>query len=312
MVSIGASGFMGIAIESTPNEYEAPTKFFPIRNENLVWTQDTNWRRVIRGTVDIIGAAAGNGNAEGDVDMELLDDVLPYWLIASRGEMVKTGAAPTFTYTFTPTHDATPTSTLSITVVRAGIAFGYVGCVVGNHSFGSDNDLATYTPTVVGTSEEEVAVPAAPVYRDDDDPFGSGMWNIQVPTGTQIFDADNYTLDINDNAEAQNRLKNSLGAQFVSFGERDVELTVDRDFEDRSEYNEFKLLTEKSISVRLEKEAGRAVQFNIPGSIKDTYEVSLTGVGDLVRASTTYRGIHAASVGGGFEIVVETDEDITV
>lgn len=312
MVDIGASGFVGIALEDNSGEYEAPTKFFPIRSEGLQWTQDTFWRRVIRGTVDVIGAAPGTGNVEGDVEMELLDDVLPYFLLASRGILAKGGTDPDFEYEFTPSHGALAPNTLSITVVRAGEAFGYVGCVVGSHSFGVDNDVATYTPSIIGMAEESVAVPGAPVYREDDDPFGSGMWNIEVPQGSQIFDADNFSLDVNDNGTPENRLKDTLGAQFVAFGERDVELSLDRDFESRSEYNDFKALTSEHVRVSLEKSAGRRVEFNVPASIKDTYDVSLAGVGDLVRASVTYRGTHAATVGGGFSILVETDEDITI
>lgn len=309
--SIGAEGYVGIAFETTANTYVAPTKFFPIRSESLGWVQNTNWRRVIRGTADVIGAVPGNGNVEGDLDVELLSDVLPYFLRCSRGTLVKTGAAAPYTYDHTPAHNAVPPKTMSITVVRAGVAFGYVGCVVASMAFGIDNDMGTMTFSIVGTAEQSVAVPAAPAYAGDT-PYGSGDWNIQVPTATQVFDSDNFSLEINDNATPQNRLKNALGAQFVSFGERDVTLSLDRDFESRAEFDAFKALTSKSITVQATNGASDSVEFVVPVAFVDGYDVALGGVGDLVRASATYRGAHSAADGGAYGITVITAESVTL
>lgn len=309
MVSIGASGYVGIAKETTSGTYQAPTKFFPIRSESLAWTQDTNYRRVIRGTVDPIGAIAGNGNTEGDLELELLSDVLPYMLQAARGTITKTGAAAPFTYDFAPSHAATPDDTLSITVVRGGVAFGYVGQVVASMSFGVDNDMATVTFSMLGTAEESVAVPGAPVYAGDT-PYGAGKWNIQIPTTTQVFDADGFSFEVDDSGEPQNRLKSSLGAQFVAYGERSTTLSLDRDFENRTEYDAFKNLTSKSITVKVENSASDSVEVVMPVSVIDSYDLGLSGVGDLVRASLSYMGMHDA--GGAYGITVVTNEDVTV
>lgn len=314
-LDIGASGFVGIAPETTAGTYAAPTKFFPIRSESLAWTQDTNWRRVIRGTADVLGGVAGNGNVEGDIEMELLEDVLPHFLRAARGTITKTamgGATPThYEYAFVPSSVAIPPNTMSITVVRAGTVFSYLGCVVGGMNFGVDNDMATVTFNMLGRREAVAAAPV-PAYNADDQPFGAGQWSIQIPTATQVFDADGFGLTINDNATAQNRLKNSLGAQFVSYGERDVELSLDRDFVDRTEYDLFKALTERSLRVRTEKSAEKWVQFTTPATIIDSYDVGLGGVGDLVRASITYRGTHDATAGGAYTMTVSTPENITI
>jgi len=308
-VTIGAAGYIGVAVESTPNEYEAPTKFFPIRSESLSWTQETNWRRVIRGTADVIGAVPGNGHVEGDIDAELLTDVLPYFLLAARGELTKDGSGP-FTYDFVPAHGALPPNTLSITIVRGEEAFGYVGCVVSQMTFGVDNDMATMNMSMLGTAENSVAVPASPTYGDDV-PFGAGTWNLQVPTDTQIFDADGFSFEINDNGEVQNRLKDELGAQFISFGERDLQLTLDRDFEDRDEYENFKNLTEQSVTVGLEESADNSVSISMLAAIIDSYAVNLSGVGDLVRSNTTYMGTAGAS-GDAYSIEITTEEDVTI
>lgn len=308
--TIGAAGYIGIAVETDSGTYEAPTKFFPIMSESLSWTQNTNWRRVIRGTTDVIGAVAGNGNVEGDIEAELLTDVLPYMLLAARGTLERSGTEAPYTYDFTPGHGALAPNTLSITIVRGEEAFGYVGCVVSSMSFGVDNDMATVTYSVLGQSEESVAVPAAPTYGDDV-PFGAGNWNIQIPTNTQIFDADNFSLEINDNGEVQYRLKDTLGAEFIKFGERDVQLTLDRDFENRTEYDNFKNLTEQSVTVGLNESANNQVEFSVVAAIIDAYAVNLSSVGDLVRSSTTYIGTHGSG-DGAYSISITTDEDVTI
>jgi hypothetical protein len=305
-LSIGAEGYVGIALEDTAGTYEAPTKFFPIRSESVSWSQNTNWRRVIRGTADVIGAIPGNGNVEGDIDMELLADVLPYFLRCARGTL-EAIAGPPAGYEFVPTHGALAPKTMSITVVRSGEAFGYVGCNVSSMSFGVDNDMATATFSLLGMREESVAVPAAPTYTDDE-PYGSGQWVIEVPTATQVFDCDGFSFEVDDGGEVQNRLKNVLGAQFVAFGERNVTMSVDRDFDDRVEYNQFKALTERSITVQAGSDADNNVQFTMPVGIIDSYDVNLGDVGGLVRSSVTYQGTHDPTTGGAYKIEVFTAE----
>lgn len=308
---IGASGVVGIAIEETPGTYVPPTKFFPIRSESLVWTQNTNWRRVIRGTTDPIGAIAGNGNVEGDIDMELLADVLPYFLMCARGTITKTAGATAgdpFSYEFRPLHNAVAPNTMSVTIVRNGVPFGYTGCVVASQNYGNDNDAATVTFTLMGRAEQEVAVPVAAFAGDQ--PFGAGDWTIEIPTGTQIFDADGFSFEVDDSASVQNRLKNSLGAQFIAYGERNTTLSLDRDFESRDEYNQFKALTSKAIHVGLSTGANNAVDFTMPVATIDGYDVSLGGVGDLVRASVSYTGVHDGTMGGAYGIDITTAEDV--
>lgn len=313
-VGIGASGVVGVAIETVSGTYEAPTKYFPIRSEGMVWTQATNWRRVIRGTTDPIGAIAGNGSVAGPIDMELLGDVLPYFLRAARGKIVKTPipvTTPThFSYAFTPLHNALAPATLSITIVRNGVPFGYVGCIVGGMTFGVDNEAAVVTMNMLGMHEEPVAVPVSAFSGDR--PFGAGDWTIEIPTATQVFDADGFSFEVNESGTPQNRLKNTLGAQFIALGERTTTMGLTRDFETRAEYDQFKGLTAKSVHVGLSTAADNKVDFTMPVATIDTYDVSLGGVGDLVRASISYMGVHHLATGGAYKIDVVTPEDVTV
>lgn len=309
-VGIGADGVVGIAIETTGGTYEEPTKFFPIRSEGLQWQQDTTFRRVIRNTVDPIGAVPGNGHAEGDIEMEALEDVLPYFLQASRGELTQDGTGPDFTYEFVPNGDATPTDTLSITVVRNDQVFGYTGCVVASFSFSVDDGMLTYTPSILGQEEDSEVSPTATF--SDDGPFGAGTYDVQIPSGNTVEDTDDMTFEVNDNGEVQNRLLQRRGAAFVSYGDREATLSVERDFEDRTEYEEFKDLTAKEITIRAEKNTDRFIEIHMNSAIVNEYEVSLGGTGDLIRASVSYMGTDTAAGDGSYKITIGTDEDLAL
>src|SRR6185503_8360755 len=161
-VGIGGGGFMGVALETTPNTYVAPSKFVPIRGESLKHVQDTQWRRPIRQSVDNLGPIAGNVRVEGEVQPEATHDVVAYFLAASRATCVQTGAGP-YVYTFTPNALATPPTgrTLSITVVRNGAVFGYVGCIVTGYTFSEDNGQLTMSCTILGSDEASQTLPTA-------------------------------------------------------------------------------------------------------------------------------------------------------
>lgn len=320
-VGIGAAGVLGLAEETTPGTYVAPTKFTPLRSEGVQWQQGTNWRRVIANNiVDPKSAVPGNGHVEGDVDIEVLEDVLPHLLRAARGTMTRTGTddpntttvedGPPYTYEFFPSAAAVPPSTLSITIVRNGEVFGYTGMVIGSMNFTVDNGMLVCTFSLLG--REEAAQPVPTASFEETGPFGAGTYSLQIPTGAQIFDADNFSFNVEDNGEVQNRLIDRRGAAFVKYGERNAQLSIDRDFTDRTQYDNFKNLTEQSILLRAAKDADHFVEFEIPRSAMDAFDVGLGGVGDLVRASITYQAIHDATVGGGYKLTVKTDEAVTV
>jgi len=299
---------MGFALEGTPGVYTAPTKYTPIDSESLKFTQDTTWRRPIRQSADVIGAVPGNARIEGDINMEGLEDVIPYFMMCSRLNVVKTGST-NYTYTATPTAAAVPTKTMSVTVVRNGVVFGYTGLVVSQYTFTIDDGMLKYNCSMIGQDEASQSVPVATWPTTV--PFGAGQYNIQIPTASQVFDADGFEFQIDDNGEAQYRLKDTgRGAQFISYGERSVQLTMERDFLDRTEYDAFKALTSQAITLLCSKGVNNQVSMNMTTAIKDSYEVGLGGQGDLLRAQITYQGPINSS-GTAFTIVVKTQENIT-
>lgn len=307
-LGIGAGGLMGVALEAVAGTYTAPTKYVPFTSETLHFMEDTQKRRPIRESADVIGAVAGNEHAEGTIEMEALEDVIPYFLYAARTSIVKSGAV-NFTYTVTGSAVAIPTKTLSITIKRSDQIFGYTGCVVGSYKFGVNNGLMTFSVNIIARQEASQASPTA--VWPTSVPFGAGTYSIEVPTATQVFDVDTFEWSCEDNAEPNFRLKNTnRGADYVNFGERDVTWTLNRDFITRADYDLFKSVTAQSITIAASKGVNNSISILTPVSYKETYEVGLSGQGDLNRANIGYFGT-IDGTGKSYQITIKTQEDIT-
>jgi hypothetical protein len=201
-----------------------------------------------------------------------------------------------------------PAKTMSITIVRNNVVFGYVGCIVPTFTLTTDNDALMFNVSVLGTNETTQSTPT-PTWPTTV-PFGHGQYSIQVPTATQVFDCDGFEFTVDDNGEVQYRLKNIPGSQFSTFGERSVTLSTERDFFDRTEYDAFKALTAQSITIVATKGANNSIQIDIPAAVKDTYEIGLSGQGDLIRASMSWQGVTDVT-GKDYTVTVKTQESFT-
>lgn len=313
VAGLAGCGFLGIALETVSGTYTAPTKYIPLRSESLSYMQETVWRRPIAQTVDITSAIPGNAHVEGDIEFEATPDSCVFFHHIMRGALNKTGAGP-YTYVYTGVCGATGANTASaktasLTIVRNGIVFGYVGCLVSQAQYTIDSGALIGTYSIIGSDE---AVQSAPTPTwPTSIPFGAGEIALEVPTATPIFDTEGFDVTINDNAEPQFRMKNTgRGAQFVKFGEREVTMNVDRDFDSRADYDAFKALTAQSITWKATKSVNEEMTFLMGAATKNTYEVGLSGQGDLVRASIEYQGVRAAS-GNAYQMTIKTAENIT-
>jgi len=306
-VGVPSGAFPTINTAFAYGVYNVPTKFFPFNTESLKFDQATVWRRPIRQSVDVLGGVDGNVHVNGDIEMEALEDVIVYFILASRVAATKVVAGPNITYTFLPTPNATPVLSLSLTVVRNNEVFGYTGCVVSSFTVTPSDGLLMFNMSIIGSDETEQAMPS-PVYTTTE-PFGAGQYEVNI-AGTQVFDTDSFEFTVNDNAEPQFRLKNTgRGAQYVKFGERESTITMERDFFNRDDYDAFKALTAQAIFIEAEKTANNRVKVTAPVSIKNTYEVGLSGQGDLVRAAIEYMNVIDAS-GDSYAIEIATQENI--
>ena len=308
-LAIGASGVMGIALETTSGTYQAPTKFVPFNSESIQFTGEPQEHRPIRNTPGVTDVTPGNMSVEGDIEFPVLTDVLVYFLMVSRCTWTKTGTTR-YVYSFKPAAFAVPTKTMSITIKRGGEVFGYTGCLVSSFtlSVGEDGKFIAKV-SILGTNEASAAVPT-PIWPTSTS-FGAGQYSIQIPTATQVFDTDTFEFSVEDNAEAQYRLKNTRGAQFVKFGEQSCGATMERDFVNRTLYDAFKALTRSSITFEATKGASAdSVKATMGVAYMKSYEVTLDSQGDLVRASIDYGAVNDAA-GFMYTIDVSTTENIT-
>jgi Phage tail tube protein len=304
---IGAGGFIGIAHETTPGTYVAPLKYFPVDSEALQYQQDVAFRRPIRQTADQIGAVLGNAHVEGDLAMDFLEDVVPYFLYCARTTVTKTGTIPNFTYAFKGSAAALPPRTMSVTVIRNGQVFGYVGCVVGSFTINIDAGQLKFSASLQGRDEASQTLPT-PTFSTTA-PFGTGTYTAQV-AGATISDADTYTFTVDDSAAAQNRIGSTRGAAYISYGERTVTCAMDRDFLDRTEYDAWKALTAQAVSLAATKGINNNVTVAVPVGLKTEYPINLGGQGDLLRVSNSWTGVTDAS-GNAYTVTIACQENIT-
>jgi hypothetical protein len=308
-VSIGASSIMGVALEATLNTYTAPTKYIPFLSETMTRSDDQQWRRPVRASADAIGVVGGHVNTSGDITIEAEEDQVVYFLRCARTNFASTGTTNKV-YTFTPSQAAVPAKTMSITIVRNGVVFGYYGCITSQFVFSVDSSgIMQATFSMIGLEEGTQSAPTATWPTTT--PFGAGMYSVQVPTATQVFDADQFTFTVNDNGTPQFRLNNTTrAAQYVAFGERDVTLTIDRDFVDKTQYADFVALTSQSVTVVASKGANNAITINIPVGTQTEYPVNVGNQGDVIRASTNFTG-SIDNTGNSYTVTVATQEVIT-
>jgi len=142
-------------------------------------------------------------------------------------------------------------------------------------------------------------------------PFGAGQYSIEIPTGTPVLDTDSFEFTVENNAEAQFRLKStSRGAQFIKYGERNATMKLERDFESRTDFDAFKALTAQSVTMSCSKGVNNQLNIVSPVAVKDTYEVSNAGQGELVRASITYQNV-INTTGESYTLTIKSQEDTT-
>lgn len=316
-LGIQGEGYLGIAFETTYGTYVPPTRFFPIKGETIKESFAPQKRQLIRGIADTLGHVQGFSKVEGDITMELIPDILPYFLYVSRNTIVKSGTTPNFIYTTTPGHygssAALPATKkgMSITVVRNGDVYGYVGCIITGLEFGVDGGIPTFKATVIGRAEATQSLPT-PTYLSTDLPFGAGLFDIQVPTATTVFDLASFTFTVNDNGEAQNRLLNSTYAQWVKFGAREATCQTERDYTDKTELAAYKAMTFKSITINCVRNANSSVALTLPLCTPDSYDADgLSDQGAATMVRVTYTADYDIATSKSYQIVVKCQENIT-
>jgi hypothetical protein len=304
---LSGSGFIGLALESTKGTYVAPTVYVPILSEAFRYVEDRYFSPQIRQSTERSDVKQGYYHIEGDIEMEVDPNFLPYFLFCTR----HTPSFATGVYTFIPsTAGATSTAasgmvqrTMSITTVRNGVAFGYSGCTAGSLRFFVDGGVLKLAINMMGESQSMPSLPTASWSAPN--LFGADAHYIRTDTsgtaptfaGSPVADFNGFEFQANFNPSAENRIVANRGASYIAFHETEISLTTELDFVDATEYNNFIATTQKAI--QFESLNGGAtlaaattgVQIVTRRGVYETYDLGLSGLADIIMAGVTMRGI---------------------
>lgn len=309
-IGIGATGVLGLGVETTRGTYVAATKWVPIRSESITVSQEMNYRRNIRGIADPDLPQQGNLTYEGDVEFEAYPDVIAYFFKAMRTSEAKTGSGDPYQYIYTPTHGALSTDSLSLYIERNAVRFGYSGVSVTGMAFTVTDGILICTATVSCLAE---AQPGAETDSySNETPFYTGTFSVEVPDSSAVTDMDNFSWSVTEGGSVNHRLNGSTNPASITMGERTTACSMDRDFESRTDLDAFELATSTSLAIICSySTATRYLKLEMPVASMETYDVNLGGQGDIVRASINYTGSYNAGTTGAYRATVKTAENIT-
>lgn len=325
---LGGGGSIGIALETVMGTYVAPTLFVPVLSEGLEYTENKYYSQQIRQQSIASDVKPSYYHVEGPIEMEADPRFLPYFLHASRHTITKTGIGP-FEYKYVPSSAAVATTaasgnvarTMSITVVRNEVIFGYAGCTMGSFEFTVDEGVLKVTMDVLGISEATQANPSESWVASD--LLGADAHRIYLaasavaPTfGAVDINFNGFTFRANYNAEAQNRIHAQRSASYISFAITEAEIESELDFLDRTDYDNFVATTTRAIKMESTNggttfaAATSAVRLQGNRVSYDAYAPNLEGMGDIIMADFTGRCIGIVG-GDAYQIEVKSPSNIT-
>jgi hypothetical protein len=218
---------------------------------------------------------------------------------------------------------------LSIGIIRNNVGFLYSGCVVNQAAFTLENGIGRVTLSMLGLAEREIDdITALNVVFDDPDLFGADAHAIFVDaSGTSpAFAApdatfNGYTFTINHNGEPQNRVIRERSASYIKYGITEPSFDTELDFLSRTEYDAYKAASFKAYRFESVIPGGagstwaaatQAYRITCYKAVYATYEIGLSGMGDLVMARTTGRVLGGLSGVEGYKIEIKSPTDLTL
>lgn len=323
---LSGAGWMGFAFETTKGTFVDADTFIPILSESFKYTEDRYFSPQIRQQVMTSDVVQGYYHIEGDIEIEADVNYLPYLLFCSR----HTPSFSSGVYSFVPsTAGSTSTAatgmvqrTASLTIVRNGIGFGYSGCTLGSLGFFVDGGVLKFRATMFGEKDNVVAAPPTPTWLDPS-LFGASGHSVYVDASSTtpafaavaVRDFNGFEFTANHNPSAENRLVNDRAATYIAFHETEINVTTELDFVDKTEYDNFVATTQKAFKLESLKGgatfalATEAVRVTIYRGVYETYDLSLSGLADLIMAGVTIRGI---GIAGGDAYKIEVKSPVTI
>lgn len=321
---IAGNGAVWIGLEptyGTPNDPSASGVgvWCPVISENLAYTETKYYSPQIRESAIVSDVEQAPYHVEGDIVMEVDPNYLPYFLKASRHTVSKTGTGP-YTYSAVPTnigatYPGGSAPGMTIVTRRNNVPFMYSGCVVNNWEFTIDNGVLRLTASMLGLAETDLSSTLPATSWIDPVLYGASTQTIFVDTAgtapaftTADTTFNGFTWRLNYNGAAQNRITNTRAATYVSYGEIEATYETELDFVSKTEYNNMKNNTLRSLQLRALHGGATlsastdGVQLSTYRSNYDVYQVGLSGIGDLIMARVTGRQI---GISGGVPFKIE-------
>lgn len=307
---IAGNGAMWIGLEDTYGTPEDPTNggsgvWCPIISESLAYTEDKYFSPQIRNSAIVSDVEQSYYHIAGDIVIEVDPNYMPYFMIASRHETQLAGGV----YSSTPTNigAAYPGGTakgLSIVPVRNKVGFLYSGCVVNQYAFTVDNGVLRCTLSMLGLAEQPTSNNTFTYSWVDPELFGASAHEVRVDAAgttpgfsTEDRTFNGFTFTANYNGAAQNRLVRDRAATFISFGEIEATYDTELDFTSRDEYDNMVDNTLRAIQFESIRGANATDWASADSGFRiiarrsayNTYEVGLSGIGDLLMGRVTGR-----------------------
>jgi hypothetical protein len=332
---LGGGGYVIVAVETAMGTYVEPDAVgaiaVPITEESFTHNEEKYFSPQIRQQTIVSDVKSSYYHIEGDITMEVDPKFLPYFLHASRHAIAFAGGV----YTYTPgSHGSaavvaggTGRKTLSITIVRNEIGFGYFGCVVGGYQFRMDTDTGVVMVTfnMLGLGEIEPTTLGTPTWVDPN-LYGADSSVLFLDASgtapvfaTQNVDHNGFEFNANFNASAQNRIRPDRAASYIAFGETEARYETELDFLSRADFDNYKDTTTRALrflSVHPSSAtptlaaATDGVEIDINRTAYENYTVDLGSMGDLIMAEVTGRAIGIAG-GSAYRIRVKTSTTIS-
>jgi len=323
---IGGGGFVGIAHETTYGTYVAPTVYVPVLSESFGYNEDKYFSPAIRKSTVVNDVAQNYYSIQGDIDVDVDPATWVYFMYAARHSITKTGSGP-YVYTFVPSATAsastgagaTVAKSLSVTVVRNGVVFKYVGCVVGSFNIRIEDGTLKSSMTMVGLGDVSAGgdTPPTPTFTAPAI-MGAGAHQIYLDTAgsSPAFASpsttfNSFTATINNNGAPRNRIVASRQASAIVWGEGEYMVTANFDFETRGDYDNVINATARALRMYSNLDANNQVDFKAFRSIYNTYPINLPGIGDVVAADAELRIVNQAGAVGPYSLVVTSPTTIT-
>ncbi len=340
---IAASGSVWVALEDTYGTVKDPSVasneadgfYVPIISETLAYTEpDRYYSEQIRHEAIASDVKPSYYHVEGDIVMEVDAQYLPIFMAASRHTTLQTGSGSNQLYTITPsktgaTYPGGAALGLSIAIIRNNVGFVYSGCVVNQAAFTLENGIGRVTLSMLGLAEANMANVAVPVpLFADPKLFGADAHAIFVDASSNAPafaspDAtfNGYTFTINHNGEPQNRVIRERSASYIKYGITEPSFDTELDFLSRAEYDHYKAADFKAYRFESVIPGGagstwaaatQAYRITCYKAVYATYEIGLSGMGDLVMARTTGRVLGGLTGAEGYKIEIKSPMDLTL